>query len=350
MVREQNWGATSNMIGKSARFCLLGVMFTATAAALWTNGLEKGITEADQAERRVAVTVDDLPGAIPATPTANGELRDLQRYNEAIPAILKAHHAPAIGFVNEKKLNVAGERDARAALLQRWMDAGLELGNHTYSHANFNKVSLPEMEDETIRGEVITRSVMKAAGKSESYFRYPYLFTGPTQELKEAFETFLKSRGYKNAPVTVDNADYMFNDILCDALSRRDSKLAEQTKREYLQFAQTEFDYFEEASRKLFGHEIPQVFLMHDNEIDTETLDEFLVLLEKRGYQFVTLDKALADPAYATPDRFVGRAGISWIDRWRVSFGQKPDYEHDPDPPEWVMKRFAEIRKAAANQ
>jgi peptidoglycan/xylan/chitin deacetylase (PgdA/CDA1 family) len=205
------------------------------------------------------------------------------------------------------------------------------------------------MEDETIRGEVITRSLLMAAGKSERYFRYPYLFTGPTAELKEAFEAFLKSRGYKNAPVTVDNADYMFNDILHEAVTQKDSKRAEQTKREYLQFAQTEFDYFEEASRKLFGREIPQVFLMHDNEINMETLDELLGILERRGYQFIPIDDALADPAYQTPDRFVGTAGISWIDRWRVYFGQKADYEHDPDPPEWVMKRFREIRKAAAN-
>lgn len=328
----------------------LVLLLGAIPIALQGNGKQSASGAATQPERRVAVTFDDLPGAIPATPMANGELRDLQRYNEAIPAILKAHHVPAIGFVNEKKLQVAGERDARVALLQKWIDAGFELGNHTYSHANFNRISLQEMEDETIRGEVVTRSLLMAAGKSERYFRYPYLFTGPTQELKEGFEAFLKSRGYKNAPVTVDNADYMFNDILHEALAQKDPRLAEQTKREYLQFAQTEFEYFEESSRKLFGHEIAQVFLMHDNEINSETLDELLGLLEKRGYHFVSLDEALTDPAYATPDRFVGTAGISWIDRWRVFFGQRADYEHDPDPPESVIKRFREIRKAAANQ
>src|SRR5215472_2533778 len=347
MVRGKNFVEAHSVTHKSFSLCIL---ILAVAAGVCFSRPGGEFARGEQLLRRVAITVDDLPGAIPSTPTSNGELRDLQRYNDTIPAILKAHRAPTIGFVNEKKLNVAGERDARTALLQRWIDAGFELGNHTYSHANFNQVSLQEMEDETIRGEVITRSLMRAVGKRERYFRYPYLFTGPTADLKQAFETFLKSRGYKNAPVTVDNADYMFNDILCDALARKDSKLAEQTKREYLQFAQTEFDYFEEASRKLFGHEIPQVFLMHDNEINTETLDEFLGLLEKRGYQFVTLDEALVDPAYATPDRFVGAAGISWIERWRVSFGQKAGYEHDPDPPEWVMKRFAEIRRAAANQ
>ena len=337
---------TNMMVRHSFYILLLGV----ASAMVWPSRREGDTARAETAKRQVAITVDDLPGAIPATPTANGDLRELERYNQAIPAILKAHHARAIGFVNEKRLNVAGERDARAALLQRWIDAGFELGNHTYSHANFNQVSLQEMEDETIRGEVITRSLLRAVGQPERYFRYPYLFTGPTAELKDAFEAFLKSRGYKNAPVTVDNADYMFNDILDEAKTQKDSKLAEQTKREYLQFAQKEFDYFEDASRKLFGREIPQVFLMHDNQINTETLDELLGLLEKRGYQFISIDEALADLAYTTPDRFIGTAGISWIDRWRVSFGQKADYEHDPDPPDWVMKRFREIRKAAANQ
>lgn len=346
-----NGGDQVKMTCKVARWSLLFLLPGVTATWVWSSRPTGGIVRAETPRRQVVVTVDDLPGAIPATPTANGDLRELERYNEAIPAILKAHHAPAIGFVNEKRLHVAGERDARAILLQRWIDAGFELGNHTYSHANFNQVSLQEMEDETIRGEVITRSLLKAVGKPERYFRYPYLFTGPTAELKEAFEAFLKSRGYKNAPVTVDNADYMFNDILHEAETHKDSKLAEQTKREYLQFALREFDYFEDASRKLFGREIAQVFLMHDNEINTETLDELLGLLEKRGYEFVSMDEALADPAYATPDRFVGTAGISWIDRWRVYFGQKADYERDPDPPDWVMKRFREIRKAAsANQ
>ncbi len=77
------------------------------------------------------------------------------------------------------------------------------------------------MEDETIRGEVVTRPLLMAVGKPERYFRYPYLFTGPTKELKEAFEAFLRSRGYQNAPVTVDNADYMFNDILHVALEQK---------------------------------------------------------------------------------------------------------------------------------
>src|SRR5437660_9361949 len=186
MVGSTNlMGARMNMTDRLAKFCCFILLF-GVAAVVWPSSPGAGVARADQVRRQVAVTVDDLPGAIPATPAASGELRDLVHYNEAIPAVLKAHHAPAIGFVNEKRLQVAGERDARAALLQRWIDAGFELGNHTYTHANFNQVSLQEMEDETIRGEVITRALLTSAGKSERYFRYPYLFTGPTAEVKEA--------------------------------------------------------------------------------------------------------------------------------------------------------------------
>jgi peptidoglycan/xylan/chitin deacetylase (PgdA/CDA1 family) len=310
---------------------------------------ETGTTPPSKLDRRVAITVDDLPGAIPGSDKVFGLLSDLERCNIQIPRILHAHNVPAIGFVNEIKLQVAGERDARAALLQKWIDAGLELGNHTYSHPNFSETPLEQFEDETVRGEVVTRALLAASGKSERFFRHPYLNTGATPEAKTAFEAFLKERGYRVAPVTVENADYAFNDVFADALAHHDEKLAEKTKAEYLNYSEVSFSYFENASRKLFGREIPQVLLIHDNEINSQALDTLLLDLQHRGYRFISLDEAMSDPAYSTPDRFVGSAGISWIERWKLAFGQKPDYENNPDPPDWVTKKFQQIRKANAN-
>jgi peptidoglycan/xylan/chitin deacetylase (PgdA/CDA1 family) len=300
-------------------------------------------------DRRVVVTLDDLPGAIPGSDKAMGNLAELIRCNTQIPRILQAHKVPAIGFVNEIKLQVSGERDARIGLLQKWLDAGMELGNHTYSHPNFNKTSLEQFEDETLRGEAVTRRLLGASGRSERYFRHPFLNTGATLETKTAFEAFLKSHGYQVAPVTVENADYAFNDVFADALAHHDEKLAEKTKSEYLKYSQVTFNYFEDASRKLFDREIPQVLLLHDNELNAQALDALLSDLERRGYRFVSLDEALSDPAYSTPDRFVGDVGISWLDRWKLAFGQAPGYQNDPDPPAWVLKKFEEIRKANAN-
>ena len=297
-------------------------------------------------QRMLAVTVDDLPGAEPGTDHATSDLKQLQRINRAIPAILKAHHVPAVGFVNEWKLQVSGERDARAALLADWLDAGLTLGNHTYSHPDFQTTPLLLFEDETIRGEVVTRALMSGRGQKEKYFRHPFLNTGPTPEARAAFEAFLKERGYEVAPVTFDCADWMFNDILGRAIEKKDKKLAEKTKREYLEYMDTVFTYFESVTQNLFGRDIPQILLTHDSELNAQSFDALLSLIEQRGYKFVSLEEALADPAYSTPDKYVGPEGISWLNRWRISFGQDPDFRHNPDPPKWVMEMSAEIRKA----
>ena len=244
--------------------------------------------------KEVAITVDDLPGAVPGSGSweAVGTLKDLQKINRAIPQVLRSHHAPAIGFVNEWKLQVTGERDARVALLQSWLDAGLTLGNHTYTHASFQKTPLEQYEDETIRGEVVTRALMKAAGQEEKYFRHPFLMTGPTPEAKAAFEKFLKEHGYQVAPVTVDNDDWQFNDVLGAALEKGDNQLAERTKEAYVAYLKAVFDYYENVSRSVFHRQIPQVFLIHDSELTAECLDEVLTNLEQRGYRFISLEQA----------------------------------------------------------
>ena len=330
---------------------LLAALLCSTAALSNVRSLVHAQSSAEKpTQRTVAITVDDLPGAEPGTDHAIGNLKELEHINRAIPAALRAHHVPGIGFVNEWKLQVDGQRDARAALLEMWLDAGMSLGNHTYSHPDFQTTPLDRYEDETIRGEVVTRALMSAAGQKEKYFRHPFLNTGPTAEAKSAFEAFLKDRGYRVAPVTVDPSDYMFNDILGESVEKKDKELGEKAKKEYLEYANTVFAYEEQESINLFQREIPQVLLIHDSDLNAECLDALLTQLEKRGYKFISLDDALADPAYATPDLFVGGVGISWLTRWKLAFGQKPDYQNSPEPPKWVQQGFEEIRNAHSKQ
>src|SRR5512138_816266 len=89
------------------------------------------------AARRVAVTFDDLPVVSRAFTSAG----DHARITRAIVAAIRAHHIPAIGFVNEGKIYRNGVADsAEIALLRQWSRAGLELGNHTWSHLDLHRV------------------------------------------------------------------------------------------------------------------------------------------------------------------------------------------------------------------
>jgi peptidoglycan/xylan/chitin deacetylase (PgdA/CDA1 family) len=324
--------------------CGGAVIVTALVIPALTAATRARVQEVSPVERKVVLTIDDVPGAIPYNDYDVGTLEAVRTINRGVTEALKKHHAWAIGFVNERKVQVKGERDARAAILQLWLDSGLTLGNHTYTHLDFHDVSLMAYEDDTVRGDTVTRPMMAAVGQTEKYFRHPYLDTGPTLDAKTAFDAFLKDRGYTVAPVTVEDADYLFNDVLAYARQPKDRKMAEKAREAYFDYFDASFDYEEAASRTLFGREIPQVLLLHDDALNAENLDALLDRLERRGYKFVSLDDALADPAYATENLYVGSGGISWLERWKLAKGQKIDPNAGPEPAEWAQKIFDQVR------
>lgn len=297
------------------------------------------VSSAPPPARRIAVTIDDLPFVDHGLPLA-----DVRAKTAALLAVLKARAVPAVGFVNEGKLQVKGERDARVALLEAWLDAGLELGNHTYSHADFQTTPLRAMEAEVTRGEVVTRALVAARGGALRWFRHPYTHTGPTRKAKAAFEAFLASRGYAVAPFTVEHADYLFARVYADARRANDAETAARVRAAYLDHSDTLLDWFEGLARELFGREIPQVLLTHANELNADALDELLGRLVRRGYAFVSLSEALSDPAYASPDGYVGPTGPSWLHRWRAGRGLPSRLREEPDPPAWARERFERRR------
>ena len=291
--------------------------------------------------RTMAVTIDDLPYV------NNGGgpyLTNAQTATGKILSTLKKHKAPAVGFVNERMLEVSPEREARIALLRQWVTHGQMLGNHTYSHPDFNRLTVEQFQDEITKGEVVTRELMKSRQPYQLYFRHPMTHTGDTREKKEAIEKFLAARGYKVTPHTIENSDYIFNVPYARALKSGDEALAKRLREEYLAFTIAATEFAEKISPKVFGREIPQTLLIHSNDITADTLDEMLRRFAERGYTFVTLDKVMADPAYQTTDTLVSKFGPTWLWRWMKSKGMDVDFAGDPDPAKWVMDLYNQTR------
>jgi peptidoglycan/xylan/chitin deacetylase (PgdA/CDA1 family) len=275
----------------------------------------------------VAITLDDLPGV------GAGSLNELVEMNRRVLAALQAAKAPAIGFVNEGSLHVDGERDQRVALLAGWLEAGMTLGNHGFAHLDLSKVPPAQYQDDVIRGEVITRRLLNNRQLPLVYFRHPYTHTGPTPEVKQQLERFLAERKYRIAPHTIENSDWMFSAVYARALDRGDRAQAASIRASYLAHLQQVCAWFEALARDSFGRDIPQVLLAHVNRLNADALPDVLALLRKRGYRFVTLDQALVDEAYRTPDEYVGRNGPSWLHRWRVAKQLPPRLPDEPDVP-----------------
>ena len=165
----------------------------------------------------MAVTVDDLP-ALPS-----GDVAEMRRITDGVLAALRRHQVTAVGFVNENKLEPPGERAERLALLRSWLEAGHDLGNHTYSHPDLQRVPLEEYERDVLRGEPGIRELLAARGRAPRWFRHPFTHTGPTREVRSAFEAFLAEHGYAIAPFSIENADYIFDLLRRKAAGRGDT-------------------------------------------------------------------------------------------------------------------------------
>ena len=295
----------------------------------------RGVCRRPAQPRMVAVTVDDLPVV-----QAFGDDARRRETTRKLVASIKAYDVPAIGFVNENKLmrDGAPHKDS-IVLLRLWLDAGLELGNHSYSHPDLHATPLEHFQRDVIRGEGVTRALLKERGQTPRYFRHPFLHTGRDLETKRKLEEFLAARGYRVAPVTIDNSEWIFALAYDKVAARGDRELMKRIGREYVFYMGQKFDYFERQSKALLGYEMRQTLLLHANALNADYFDELALMMKSRGYKFITLDEALADKAYASPDTYAGPGGITWLHRWAITEGVPPDFfKGEPTTPAFVMK------------
>jgi peptidoglycan/xylan/chitin deacetylase (PgdA/CDA1 family) len=271
--------------------------------------------------RAIAITIDDLPAGGADRMTA----AEITNMTTKLLATLRDQKIPVIGFVNERKLYFKwDEVNERIAALNKWLDAGFELGNHTFAHTSLNREGLKAWEDGVIQGESVTRLLATQHHMPYRYFRHPYLDTGRDLQTRREAEAFLAERGYHIAPVTLDASDWMFAGVYDDAKKRGDAALQQQVVNSYLSFTTTVFEYYEKLSKDLMGYEPAQILLLHANNLEAEHIGELLELIRKRGYRFVTLEIALSDAAYALPDAYVGEGGTNWLDHWAITRGRPP--------------------------
>jgi hypothetical protein len=188
--------------------------------------------------------------------------------------------------------------------------------------------------DDVIKGEVVTRPLVEARGKKFEWFRYPYLHSGTSAETHQQIVDFLASRQYKVAHVTVDYADYSFAGAYTRELRAGRPEQAARIKQAYIDQVDAGFEYAEKASIEVFGREIPQILLIHCNELNSVALGDTFARMRARGYTFIPLNEAVADAAYARPDTFTGPGG-SWLSRTATSMGKKIQAK-PPQVPAWI--------------
>jgi hypothetical protein len=132
----------------------------------------------------------------------------------------------------------------------------------------------------------------------------------------------------------VDYADYTFAGAYVRELRRGNIDVAEKIKHAYLDQVDVGFEHAEKLSLELFGYEVPQILLIHCNELNSMSLRESIARIRARGYRFITLEQAMKDPAYQRLDTFAGPGG-SWFSRTATALGKKISVTN-ARVPEWI--------------
>lgn len=283
----------------------------------------------------IAVTFDDLPWAGLERRTPD----DLADRHAQLMQALRASGVPGVGFVNENKLEVGGTvAPARVTMLRDWLTAGFELGNHTYAHLDRHAVGREAYEADILRGERVLRPLLGERGGAPRWFRHPFLRAGRTAQDKAALAAFLQEHGYRIAPVTIDNSDWIWARAYDAARAAQDRDTMVRLRGGYVPYLVAKADYYDRQARALLGEPVPQVLLLHANALNAATFEALVAALRARGDRFVTLDAALRHPAYARPDGYTGAYGPSWIHRWAIA-ERKPRefFAGEPATPGWVL-------------
>ncbi len=224
--------------------------------------------------RDIAITIDDLPFV--------GEQKNFH-LNMIIDAIT-AHDIPVTGFV------IAGNiRPDNWPVLQKFKEAGFGIGNHTLSHVNAQTISTQAYINQIKEANHILLPLLT----KPKYFRYPYLAMGAGTK-KTDIMSYLSSKKYHIAPITIDSQDFMFNQLLLAVPEASRRQFLTVLKPCYLDFIWQQTLRAEKSNRLNKKNNKAQILLIHANLLNAYVLPDIIDLYQQRGFNFVSLTTALA--------------------------------------------------------
>ncbi|WP_353721811.1 polysaccharide deacetylase family protein [Dyadobacter sp. 676] len=285
------------------RHCLLAAFFSISTSLAFAQ------------ERSVAVTIDDVPNVhiYAADGNSPGLLKKLDSLN-----------LPVAIFINEGNLKQNNAFEQNKKLLRDWISRPyVTVGNHSYSHPNYGEIGFDAFRDEVLEGEELSRKMVEKEGKKLEYFRFPFNGMGKDSAGQLRMRQFLAEHGYISTPFTVESEDWLFTQLYEKALKEGKPEEARAIGNRYVDLSMKLFGYFDSLAIKVTGKPVKQIYLCHDNRLNTDYLPVLIQKLKEKQYRIVGLAEAMGDPAYRLPLHYHGNWGFSWIYRWVKDVGQR---------------------------
>lgn len=227
--------------------------------------------------------------------------------NHAILDTLHANSLKAALFVAGRNI----DSDEGKQLLSLWDKAGHLIGNHTYSHRNYNAPAtvIEEYQQDILRAEAL----LKDFPRFKKYFRFPLLKEGDTIAKRDAMREFFAKNGYRNGHVTIDNSDWAIDNRLTTRL-KKDAAAAVKPYRDfYMEHMWARAEYYDALAQRVLGRPVKHTILVHFNLLNGLFLGDLIAMLKSKGWQPIDAEEAFADPVFsAAPKVLPAGESIVW--------------------------------------
>ena len=245
----------------------------------------------DNDKTKAALLVADLPmfnGNLPYTAEEADHV--MQQFLD----IFEAHGMPEIhGMFNGLALS---KDPTLRKVVQKWIDAGNHLANHTFSHQFLAKISFDEFIDEFEKNDPYIREFEPS---DKYWFQFCGAKDGRTKKEKDAVRTYIESKGYDILhPAVILYEDKSMTSSFRKCRDRNDWEAIDILRELFLDLTQRKVRFYKELTRSLFHRNVNLLIIMHITPFDAHLLNDFLLTLEKEDIQFVSVDEAVADEFY----------------------------------------------------
>lgn len=254
-----------------------------------------------------ALTIDDAPG-LPG------------RMDSVLAALQEASIEHCVAFVVGK--DIAGQEDA----LRRWLAAGFELGNHTWSHLRASEHSAEEILNDVARCDAALAELGAFANGRPRYFRFPYLDRGQASD-SAALAAGLAKLGYRCVHGSIDWFDYHYDTALRRLAEADDAAARNAIAQRYCDVACEATRYEMRRARQHLGRQVHHIGYCHFGAVTVRVLPEILRRLQAGGVVFTDTADAVRDEVFAdfesdpthsgrVPPAVFSRGAVGTLKRW----------------------------------
>jgi peptidoglycan/xylan/chitin deacetylase (PgdA/CDA1 family) len=209
------------------------------------------------------------------------------------------------------------DSDEGKQLLTPWDKAGHLIGNHTYSHRNYNASAtvIEEYQQDILRAE----SLLKDFPRFRKFFRFPLLKEGDTAAKRDAMRTFLERNRYRNGHVTIDNSDWLIDQRLATRLKTDAAADVKPYRDYYMEHMWARAEYYDALARRVLGRSVKHTVLVHFNLLNGLFLGDLIAMFKSKGWQPIDAEEAFRDPVFSAKPRVLP-AGESIV--WSLAKGK----------------------------